>query len=168
MVAHLTNLIPVCCRQEMRQLLCPPYSRNKFNIQRRVGQIWVSFEQSARDRGQQNSSKFLSVLYSKEKSSRSEREQKIKNICNEAAMAWNYITCILIGKMLQEVCKMFGVSLCCLFYSKNFTGKKYTIILVKKGYKWGFYKGSNFILNCILEILFTFLLVWITYNFFPP
>lgn len=61
------------------------------------------------------------------------------------------------GKMLQEVCKMFDVSLCCLFYS--ITGKKYTVILVKRGYKGGFYKGSNFIWNCILEILFTFLLV---------
>lgn len=123
MVAHLTNLVPVWCRQEERELLCPPYSKNKFNIQRRAGQIRVSFVQSAGDGDQQNRSKFLSVLYSKENSSRSERKQKIKNIQNEAAMARNYISCIFIGKMLQEVCKMFGVSLCCLFYS--ITGKKY-------------------------------------------
>lgn len=72
-------------------------------------------------------------------------------------MTRNYSTDILIGKMLQELCKMFGVPLCCIFYS--ITGKKNTVILVKMGYKRGFYKGSNFIWNCILEILFNFPLV---------
>lgn len=148
--AHLTNFVPVWCRQEEKELMCPPYSKNKFNIWRRVGWIWASSVQSASGKGLPNRSVFLSVMYSKENSSRRERKQKTKSIQSEARMARNYITCILMGKMLWGVCKMFGVSICCLIAS--ITGKEY----IKQGdTKVTFAKVVILAWACILEILFT-------------